>query len=212
MTDGGVAALASPWIACSGRAAWMQAFGLSVGRFTPANAVVLPGASPGELCELKQVAYGVVEYGHDDRTHGGGRLREGDTERGQPVVFGLHVGDPEDAERYAVGGECLGERSGGRVTLGLEGDLGAIGTVRIDDGEPAVLTHGYVRGHGEAELSSVEVEGSLLVVDEDAYCFEFHDPAFRGDHRSEISTKGGPLQGPEGFEVVTIITGFAADP
>lgn len=81
------------------------------------------------LGDLDQVAAGVIEHRYGDGPHGGGRLGELHACRAQPGVFGLDVTHAERGGGDAV----LLERGlvdlGGRVRVGLEQQLDAVGVV-----------------------------------------------------------------------------------
>jgi hypothetical protein len=78
--------------------------------------------------DLDEVAAGVIEHGGGDRTHGGGFLGESHPLSEEPSVFPADVLYGEHHERNPVGGERVLERANGRVLVGLENQLGAIGS------------------------------------------------------------------------------------
>ena len=67
------------------------------------------------LADLDQVAAGVVEDGHDDRSEIRRRLDEADTGCGEPRVLGLDVLDVKAGEGDPVGDESAPEGTHGRV-------------------------------------------------------------------------------------------------
>ncbi|SPO54825.1 protein of unknown function [Pseudomonas sp. JV551A1] len=129
------------------------------------------------LGDLDQVAAGVIEHCYGDGPHVGGRLGELHACRAQPGIFGLDVTHAERGGGDAV----LLERGfvfpGGRVRIGFEQQLDAVGVVGRGQGQPAVAAHGDIVLGLETEYVMVESQGFGLVVDEDAGDYDLHEHA-----------------------------------
>jgi hypothetical protein len=94
------------------------------------------------LCDLNQVAAGVVEDRRGHGPHLRRLLREPNTERREPLELLADIVDGKRREGNSVADERRLERVPGRVLVGLEYQLGAVGVVRRDSGEPACWPSG----------------------------------------------------------------------
>ena len=74
----------------------------------------------------------------------------------------------KDVNGNPVADECFLERLGRRMGVRLEDELGSIGILGRDDGQPSVLAEGDLGLLLEAEHFGVEPQRLVLVVDEDA--------------------------------------------
>src|SRR5262249_7041754 len=72
------------------------------------------------LCDLNEIATGVVKNRSSDRPYRHWRLREMDARFAQPVILGLHVLDAERRERNAVFNQGPLEWPGCRMLVRLK--------------------------------------------------------------------------------------------
>ena len=86
----------------------------------------------------------------------------------QSLDLRVHVLNAERGVWDAVLDERRLERPSGRMRVGLEHQLGALGILVGHHGEPSVLAHRDIELGQEAQDAGVEVERLRLVVDKDA--------------------------------------------
>ena len=131
---------------------------------------MLPSARPLGLLghDGDEVSARVVEHRHDRCSDINGLHSEFHAERSQPFVLCVDVLDSELRHRYAIAAQCISIRGDRRMHRRFEQQLSAVGVSRRGHRRPEVLAHRDVVFLLETQHAGIELEGLLLVIDENA--------------------------------------------
>jgi len=129
---------------------------------------------PIKVSDLYEISAGVVKDGDGGSGRFGWFLGEGDAVLLEICVLFLNVGDEEIGGGDSLLMDLLLEGFRSRILIEFENKLYAFRFVGRDHGEPLVGAGGKLVFLLEAEFLGVELEGLVLVVNEDAGEFDLH--------------------------------------
>src|SRR5271169_2245203 len=171
--------------------AWRSSLTRMSVHFSPSFRICAPRAGPGsycscsitflslasiahQLCELNEVAAGVVQHRNSGGGHVGGRHRELGAAGLDPLVVALDVVGVKHGCGLALLKHRLLIRFGCGVVVQRQVQLSAVGLLGRGHGQPAKWALTEIGLLGKAQYLRIEAQGLVLVIHVYAGQFDFH--------------------------------------